>query len=400
MQTEVLARLRDFLATQLEPRAAEVVKELAENRERGVPFAPLQTIERLKRSARSAGLWNMFLPRTAAHPERLSNEAYAPVCEIMGHYDWAPEVFNCSAPDTGNMETLELYGDEVQQRRWLTPLLAGEIRSAFLMTEPDVASSDATNIETSARREGDELVIRGRKWWSTGAMHANCKLFIVLAQHSGAATRHERHSMILVPADAKGVRVVRPLTAFGYDDAPYGHAEVQLEDVRVPVSNLLLGEGRGFEIAQGRLGPGRVHHCMRSIGAAEYALHAMCKRLDQRVTFGQRLSEQSLWHERIAEARSQIDQARLLVLETARRMDQDGNRSARKQIAMIKYVVPDMAARVLDWAIQAYGAAGVSGDFPLASMYAHQRGLRIADGPDEVHRRTVALMELKRAREN
>jgi acyl-CoA dehydrogenase len=326
----------------------------------------------------------------------LSNLEYAPLCEIMGRVPWAPEVFNCSAPDTGNMETIERYGTEAHKDQWLEPLLAGEIRSAFLMTEPAVASSDATNIECSIRRDGDEYVINGRKWWSSGANDPRCQLYIVMGKTNPEAHRHQQQSMILVPADAKGVKVLRYLPVFGYDDAPHGHAEVELANVRVPATNILLGEGRGFEIAQGRLGPGRIHHCMRSIGVAERGLELMCRRLSSRVAFGKPVATQSVWHERIAEARCMIDQARLLVLRAAYMMDTVGNKVAKQEIALIKVVVPTMTLQVLDWAIQAHGAAGVSGDFPLARLWASQRTLRLADGPDEVHRNAIAKLELAR----
>ncbi len=311
----------------------------------------------------------------------ISNLDYAPLCEQMGRVMWSGEVFNCSAPDTGNMETLERYATEAQKQRWLKPLLAGEIRSAFLMTEPAVASSDATNIQCSIRREGDEYVINGRKWFSSGAGNPRCAIFIVMGKTDADAPRHAQQSMVLVPRDAPGVTVVRPLTVFGYDDAPHGHMEVTLENVRVPASNMLLGEGRGFEIAQGRLGPGRIHHCMRSIGAAERALEMMVDRLQQRVAFGKPLSDQSIWHERIAESRCLIDQARLLTLNAAWKMDTVGNKEARAEIAMIKVVAPNVSCKVVDWAIQAHGAAGVSGDFWLADAYAQQRTVRIVDGP-------------------
>jgi acyl-CoA dehydrogenase len=312
----------------------------------------------------------------------------------MGRVGWSSEVFNCSAPDTGNMETIERYGTEAHKEHWLEPLLSGEIRSAFLMTEPHVASSDATNVECTIRREGGDYVINGRKWWSTGATDPRCKLFIVMGKTDPGAATHQQQSMILVPADAKGVTVMRHLNVFGYDDAPHGHAEVNLDNVRVPITSVLLGEGRGFEIAQGRLGPGRIHHCMRSIGVAELALSMMCKRLEARVAFGKKISQQSVWHERIAESRCLIDQARLMVLQAAHMMDTVGNRIARKEIAMIKVIVPNMATKIIDWAIQAHGAAGVSQDFSLAAMYAGQRSLRLADGPDEVHRHTIAKLEL------
>jgi len=387
-------KLREFFDQYIYPNRQTYHEQLLENRKRGEPFAPLPLIEELKPKARAAGLWNLFLPKSKRAPEGLSNFEYAPLCEIMGRVPWSAEVFNCSAPDTGNMETIERYGTEAQKDEWLEPLLAGKIRSAFLMTEPAVASSDATNIECSIRREGDEYVINGRKWWSSGANDPRCKIFIVMGKTNPDAPRHKQQSMILVPADSKGVRVVRALHVFGYDDAPHGHAEVELNDVRVPVSNILLGEGRGFEIAQGRLGPGRIHHCMRSIGVAEYALEQMCKRLVSRVAFGRPIAEQSVWHERIAEARCSIDQARLMVLHAARMMDTVGNKAARKEIAMIKVIVPSMSLRILDWAIQAHGAAGVCQDFELAHLWAGQRTLRLADGPDEVHRNAIAKLEL------
>ena len=314
----------------------------------------------------------------------------------MGSVLWAAEVFNCSAPDTGNMETIERYGSDAQKARWLVPLLRGEIRSAFLMTEPAVASSDATNIECSIRRDGDEYVINGRKWWSTGAGDPRCSLYIVMGKTDSAAAIHKQQSMVLVAADAPGIEVIRPLTVFGYDDAPHGHMEIALCDVRVPVDNLLLGEGRGFEIAQGRLGPGRIHHCMRTIGVAERALELMCERVLSRVAFGKPIAEQSIWHERIAQSRCIIDQARLLTLKAADMMDKVGNKIARAEIAMIKTVAPNMACQVIDWAIQAHGGAGVSADFPLAAMYAGIRTLRLADGPDEVHNATIAKLELKK----
>jgi acyl-CoA dehydrogenase len=312
----------------------------------------------------------------------------------MGRVHWAPEVFNCSAPDTGNMETIERYGTEAQKDEWLEPLLRGKIRSAFLMTEPEVASSDATNIQCSIRREGDEYVINGRKWWSSGAGDPRCAVYIVMGKTDPDAPKHSQQSMILVPANAKGITVTRALTIFGYDDAPHGHMEVVLDNVRVPVTNMLLGEGRGFEIAQGRLGPGRIHHCMRSIGVAERALEWMCKRLKERIAFGKPLAEQGVWHERIAESRCMIDQARLLTLKAAYMMDVAGNKVAKAEIAMIKVVAPNMASKILDWALQAHGGAGVCQDFGIAENYAWQRILRLADGPDEVHRVSIAKLEL------
>ena len=391
---ELQARLLKFFEQHIYPNEQVYEAEVADNRRKGDAFVATQVIEDLKAKARAAGLWNLFLPHSPRAPEGLSNLEYAPLCEIMGRVPWAPEVFNCSAPDTGNMETIERYGSEAHKDQWLEPLLAGEIRSAFLMTEPAVASSDATNIECSIRRDGDEYVINGRKWWSSGANDPRCKLYIVMGKTNSEAHRHQQQSMILVPADAKGVKVLRYLPVFGYDDAPHGHAEVELVNVRVPASNILLGEGRGFESAQGRLGPGRIHHCMRSIGVAERALELMCKRLSSRVAFGKPVAAQSVWHERIADARCMIDQARLLVLRAAYMMDTVGNKVAKQEIALIKVVVPTMTLQVLDWAIQAHGAAGVSGDFPLARLWASQRTLRLADGPDEVHRNAIAKLEL------
>lgn len=393
---ELQARLLQFFDEHIYPNEKVYENEVAQNRRNGDAFIPTRIIEDLKGKARAAGLWNLFLPHSPRAPEGLSNLEYAPLCEIMGRVPWAPEVFNCAAPDTGNMETIERYGTEAHKDRWLEPLLAGEIRSAFLMTEPAVASSDATNIECSIRREGDEYVINGRKWWSSGANDPRCKLYIVMGKTNPDASKHQQQSMILVPSDAKGVKVLRYLPVFGYDDAPHGHAEVDLQDVRVPASNILLGEGRGFEIAQGRLGPGRIHHCMRSIGVAERALELMCKRLSSRVAFGKPVAAQSVWHERIADARCMIDQARLLVLRAAYMMDTVGNKVAKQEIALIKVVVPNMTLQVLDWAIQAHGAGGVSNDFPLARLWASQRTLRLADGPDEVHRNAIAKLELAR----
>ncbi|OFZ84856.1 MAG: acyl-CoA dehydrogenase [Betaproteobacteria bacterium RBG_16_66_20] len=352
-------------------------------------------IEELKPLARKAGLWNLFLPRSPRAPEGLSNLEYAPLCEIMGRVSWSPEVFNCSAPDTGNMETLERYGTEEHKKQWLDPLLEGRIRSAFLMTEPAVASSDATNIQTQIKREDGDYVINGTKWWSSGAGDPRCKLYIVMGKTNPEhASRHSQQSMILVPADAPGVRILRNLPVFGYDDAPHGHMEIELKNVRVPATGILLGEGRGFEIAQGRLGPGRIHHCMRSIGTAERALEKMCKRATQRVAFHRTLAEQGVTRERIAQARIMIDSARFMVLHAAWRMDTVGNKVARKEIAMIKVLAPTMACQVIDWAMQLHGGAGVSDDFGLAYAYAHQRTLRFADGPDEVHRNAIAKQEI------
>jgi acyl-CoA dehydrogenase len=391
---DLQGKLNRFFDEHIYPNDHAYEQEIAANRRAGDAFKPSTVIERLKPLARDAGLWNLFLPRSPRAPQGLSNLEYAPLCEIMGRIPWAPEVFNCSAPDTGNMETIERYGTEAQKDEWLEPLLAGKIRSAFLMTEPRVASSDATNIECSIRREGNEYVISGRKWWSSGANDPRCAVYILMGKTNPEANRHQQQAMILVPSNTKGVRVLRHLPVFGYDDAPHGHAEVDLVDVRVPVSNLLLGEGRGFEIAQGRLGPGRIHHCMRSIGVAERALELMCKRLSSRTAFGKPISSQSVWRERIADARCSIDQARLMVLKAAHMMDTVGNKVAKAEIAMIKVIVPNVTLKVLDWAIQAHGGGGVSEDFPLARLWAHQRTLRLADGPDEVHRAAIAKVEL------
>jgi acyl-CoA dehydrogenase len=390
MQAQLLA----FMDEHIYPNEKRYHEEVEANRRAGDAFVPTRLIEELKPKARAAGLWNLFLPRSERVPEGLSNLEYAPLCEIMGRVHWAPEVFNCAAPDTGNMETLERYATEEIKRQWLDPLLAGEIRSAFAMTEPAVASSDATNICSRIDRDGDHYVINGRKWWTSGANDPRCKVFIFMGKTDTEANRHQQQSMIVVPRDTPGITVMRALSVFGYDDAPHGHAEVDFKDVRVPVGNILLGEGRGFEIAQGRLGPGRIHHCMRSIGAAERALELMCKRINSRVAFGRRISEQSVWRERIADARCMIDQARLMTLKAAYMMDTVGNKIAKAEIAMIKVIAPNMACKIADWAIQAHGGGGVSGDFPVASIYAHQRTLRLADGPDEVHRNAVAKLEL------
>jgi len=358
-------------------------------------WEPVPVIEELKPLARKAGLWNLFLPHSKRAPEGLSNLEYAPLCEIMGRVSWSSEVFNCSAPDTGNMETIERYGTEEQKTKWLEPLLRGEIRSAFLMTEPAVASSDATNIQMHIKREGDHYVINGRKWWSSGAGDPRCKIYIVMGKtNPDHASRHSQQSMILVPAGTPGINILRHLAVFGYDDAPHGHMEIEFKDVRVPASNILLGEGRGFEIAQGRLGPGRIHHCMRSIGVAERALEKMCKRASSRVAFGRTVAEQGVTRERIANARIMIDSARFMVLHAAWKMDTVGNKVAQKEIAMIKVLAPTMACQVIDWAMQVHGGGGVSDDFGLANMYAHQRTLRFADGPDEVHRNAIAKLEL------
>jgi acyl-CoA dehydrogenase len=389
-------RLLGFMDRHIYPNEHRFHEEVEANRRAGNAWVPTRIVEELKPKAREAGLWNLFLPKSPRVPEGLSNLDYASLCEIMGRVHFAPEVFNCSAPDTGNMETLERYGSEPIKRAWLDPLLRGEIRSAFAMTEPAVASSDATNIQSRIERDGDHYVINGRKWWTSGAGDPRCKVYIFMGKTNPDAPRHQQQSMIVVPADTPGITVIRPLSVFGYDDAPHGHCEVLFENVRVPVDNILLGEGRGFEIAQGRLGPGRIHHCMRSIGAAERALEFMCKRLSSRVAFGKPISQQSVWHERIAESRIMIEQARLLTLKAAYMMDTVGNKIAKAEIAMIKVVAPNVSTRIIDWAIQAHGGGGVCDDFPLAYMYAHQRTLRLADGPDEVHRNAVAKLELGR----
>jgi acyl-CoA dehydrogenase len=391
---QLLGRVSAFMDEHVYPNERRYAREVAE----GDRWAPVPLMQELKAKAKAQGLWNLFLPHSASGAG-LTNLEYAPLCELMGRVLWSSEVFNCSAPDTGNMEVLERYGTPEQKRRWLEPLLAGEIRSCFAMTEPDVASSDATNIECAVVRDGDDYVIDGRKWWSSGAVDSRCKVFVLMGKTDPAnPDRHRQQSMILVPRDTPGVSVLRALPVFGYDDAPHGHAEIVFDRVRVPASNLLLGEGRGFEIAQGRLGPGRIHHCMRTIGMAERALELMCRRSLSRVAFGRTLAEQGVTLERIAESRILVDQARLLVLKAAHMMDTVGNKAAAKEIAMIKVAAPAMACKVIDWAIQAHGAAGVSGDFPLAYDYAQVRTLRFADGPDEVHRNHVAKLELARYR--
>ncbi|MDI9330137.1 MAG: acyl-CoA dehydrogenase family protein [Alphaproteobacteria bacterium] len=390
------SRLLDFMDQHVYPNEQRFFEEVAANRAKGNAWVPTHIVEQLKPLARKAGLWNLFIPNSKRAPEGLTNLEYAPMCEIMGRVPFAAEVFNCSAPDTGNMETLERYASEAIKDQWLEPLLRGEIRSAFLMTEPDVASSDATNIQCRIERDGDHYVINGRKWWSSGAGDPRCAVYIVMGKTDPEAPRHSQQSMIVVPSNTPGITVARALPVFGYDDAPHGHMEVILKNVRIPAGNILLGEGRGFEIAQGRLGPGRIHHCMRSIGVAERALELMCRRLNSRVAFGKPISAQSVWHERIAESRIMIEQARLLTLKAAYMMDTVGNKIARTEIAMIKVVAPNIACQIIDWAIQAHGAGGVSGDFPLAYAYAHQRTLRLADGPDEVHRNAIAKLELAR----
>jgi acyl-CoA dehydrogenase len=355
-------------------------------------------MEELKDKARESGLWNLFLPHSDRGPG-FTNLEYAPLCEVMGRVGFAPEVFNCAAPDTGNMETIERYGTEELKKKWLDPLLEGRIRSAFAMTEPAVASSDATNIQTSIDRDGDEYVINGIKWWTSGIMDPRCRILVVMGRTNPDNPTHTQQSMVLVPSDTPGITIMRHLPVFGFDDAPHGHGEVEFKDVRVPVENILLGEGRGFEIAQGRLGPGRIHHCMRVIGVAERALEKMCKRLMTREAFGKKIYEHSVWEERIANARIEIECSRLLTLKAAYMMDTVGNKVARAEIAMIKVKAPVMALQIIDDAIQAHGGAGVTSDFGLAGSYAGMRTLRLADGPDEVHRRTIARIELKRQRE-
>ena len=382
--------VRTFLDERVYPAEASYVAQLNAAATRwSIP--PI--MEELKRAARAAGLWNLFLPESELGAG-LSNAEYAPLCELMGRSPIAPEVFNCSAPDTGNMEVLVRYGTPAQQKRWLAPLLAGEIRSCFAMTEPDVASSDATNIECRIRRDGDHYVIDGRKWWTSGAMDPRCAIAIVMGKTDPSASKHLQQSMILVPMATPGVEIVRPLLVFGYDDAPHGHAEVVFREVRVPADHILLGEGRGFEIAQGRLGPGRIHHCMRAIGLAERALELMCRRASSRVAFGKTLAEQGATRHAIAQSRIEIDQARLLTMAAARAIDEGGAKAARKQIAMIKVVAPNVALAVIDRAIQVHGGAGVCQDFPLAYAWSHARTLRLADGPDEVHLESIAKQEL------
>ena len=389
---DLQARLNAFMDQHVYPNEKKFFEQVAE----GDRWQPTAIIEELKLKAKEAGLWNLFLPESS-RGAGLTNLEYAPLCEIMGRVLWSPEVFNCSAPDTGNMEVLERYGSEEHKERWLKPLLNGEIRSAFAMTEPNVASSDATNIASSIVRDGDEYVINGRKWWTSGACDPRCKIFIFMGKTDpDNPSRHSQQSMILVERDTPGVKILRHLPVFGYDDAPHGHAEILFENVRVPASNMLLGEGRGFEIAQGRLGPGRIHHCMRLIGLAERALEKMCQRALGRVAFGKPVAAQTVTLERIAEARIQIDSARLLTLKAAHMMDTVGNKVAAKEIAMIKVAAPNMACQVIDWAMQVHGAGGVSDDYGLAYAYAMARTLRFADGPDEVHRNAIGKMELGR----
>jgi acyl-CoA dehydrogenase len=391
-------RIRAFMDAHVYPAVETYARQNAE----GERWKVIPIVEELKAKARAEGLWNLFLPPSADHDDGdyrgagLNNLDYALCAEQMGRVTWASEVFNCSAPDTGNMEVLHRYGSPEQKAKWLKPLLAGEIRSAFLMTEPAVASSDATNIETSITRDGNDYVINGRKWWSSGLGDPRCKIAIVMGKTDTSGARHEQQSQILVPVDTPGVKVVRMLPVFGYDDAPHGHAEVVLDKVRVPAGNLLLGEGRGFEIAQGRLGPGRIHHCMRTVGAAEVALEKMTKRLLSRVAFGKKIAEQSVWEQRIAEARIDIETTRLLCLKAADMMDKVGNKAAQLEIAMIKVAAPRVALRVIDDAIQAHGGMGVTTDAGLASSYAHIRTLRLADGPDEVHCRAISRLEMRK----
>ncbi len=400
---DLQARLQHFMDEHIYPNEDAYHAELEANTAAGKRWTPLQTIEKLKPKARAAGLWNLFLPIDSAQHAGLSaeysgagltNQEYAPLAEIMGRVVWASEVFNCSAPDTGNMETIARYGSPEHREQWLKPLLRGEIRSAFAMTEPDVASSDATNIATRIELVGDEYVINGRKWWISGAGDPRCQIMITMGKSDPDAPRHSQQSMVLVPVNTPGVKIIRPLSVMGYDDAPHGHMEVIFDNVRVPASNILLGQGRGFEIAQGRLGPGRIHHCMRLIGQAERALELMCKRASSRVAFGKTVASQTVTQERIAEARCKIDMARLLTLKAAWIMDKAGNKAAKSEIAMIKVVAPSMACQVIDWAMQVHGGGGMSQDFPLANAYAHARTLRFADGPDEVHRNAIAKLEL------
>lgn len=392
---ELIARLEKFMDEHIYPNEKTYEDQMKAYRDEGDPWRVPQIVEDLKPKAREAGLWNLFLPHSDLGGGT-TNLEYAPLCEIMGRVGWSSEVFNCSAPDTGNMEVLERYGSEEQKETWLKPLLDGKIRSAFLMTEPAVASSDATNIETRIERDGDEYVINGRKWWSSGLGDPNCKVAIVMGKTDPGADSYRQQSQILVPLDAPGIKIVRMLPVFGYDDAPHGHAEVILDNVRVPASNLILGEGRGFEIAQGRLGPGRIHHCMRTIGVAERCLEKMVKRLLTREAFGKKVAEHSVWEQRVAEARTNIEMTRLLTFKAADMMDKVGNKVARAEIAMIKVAGPRVALQVIDDAIQAHGGGGVTSDFGLARAYSSIRTLRLADGPDEVHNRTIARLEYKK----
>lgn len=394
-QLEWMKRVGEFMDEHVYPAEEVFTAQMDEARKNGNPWIVIPIVEDLKKKAKAAGLWNMFL-NESEHGAGLTNLDYAPVAEILGRVSFASEVFNCSAPDTGNMEVLERYGNDEQKEQWLKPLLAGEIRSVFAMTEPAVASSDATNISTRIERKGDNYVINGRKWWSSGAGDPRAKVMIVMGKTNPEADRHHQQSQILVPLNTPGVTVKRTLSVFGYDDAPHGHGEILFEDVTVPAANILLGEGRGFEIAQGRLGPGRIHHCMRTIGAAERALEKMCRRLLSREAFGKKIAEHSVWEQRVAEARTNIDMCRLLTLKAADMMDKVGNKVARTEIAMIKVAAPRMAMKVIDDAIQAWGGAGVTTDSGLARMYASQRTLRIADGPDEVHNRTIARLEYRK----
>ena len=386
---ELRKRVSDFMAQHVYPNEHKWHEHTRSDQR----WTPVPIIDELKPKARAAGLWNLWRPKS--HGGELTNLEYAPLCEIMGRVEWAPEIFNCSAPDTGNMETILKYGTPEQQKQWAEPLLEGKIRSAFLMTEPNVASSDATNIQTRMKREGNEYVINGTKWWSSGAGDPRCKIYIVMGKTDpDNPSRHSQQSMVLVPAGTPGIKVLRALNVFGYDDAPHGHMEIEMKNVRVPASNILLGEGRGFEIAQGRLGPGRIHHCMRLIGQAERALEKMCKRATERVAFGRPVADQGVTRERIAQARIMIDSARFMVLNAAHKMDTVGNKVAKKEIAMIKVLAPNVALQVIDWAMQVHGGGGVSDDFGLAYAYAHARTLRFADGPDEVHRNQIAKLEL------
>ncbi len=388
---DLQARVQAFMDEHIYPNEDVFEQQVNE----GDRWQPTAIVEELKAKAKEAGLWNLFLPESD-RGAGLTNLEYAPLCEIMGRVSFAPEVFNCAAPDTGNMEVFERYANEELKEKWLVPLLNGEIRSAFAMTEPRVASSDATNIESDIARDGDEYVINGRKWWTSGAMDPRCKVLIFMGKTDKSASVYNQQSMIVVPLDTPGIEIKRFLPVFGYDHAPHGHAEVDFKDVRVPADHILLGEGRGFEIAQGRLGPGRIHHCMRLIGVAERALEKMCVRVKSRVAFGKTVAEQSVTLERIAEARAKIEQARLLTLKAAYMMDTVGNKKAKAEIAMIKVVAPNMACEIIDWAIQAHGGGGVTSDFGLASAYAGARTLRLADGPDEVHRNQIARLELRK----